>query len=802
MGSRQLRPEIRGILNSLRGRIRRYVILEGIALVLIVLAVLFWLSMGIDAAWFQITRLELPSWFRTGFLILAVCLFVFTFLSWIVSRLGGRFDDKGLALVLERRFPQLNDRLITAVESPLEDNTAQSSLSAAMLDRTIDDVSGLSKQLDISSVFEKRPLRRALIGAAVLIASVFAFGALNAQAMERWWDAYVNRADNYWERTTTLEMRVVARPDDRIREFEKQGDRYIYRHPRGSDLSLLISVPQDDERQWIVPDRVQLDIHQTDNSRSRVYLSSNGEREFRFTVNQLQSNVSLYVRGGDYTNRLPYVVTVVDPPRVDRVEFDCDYPQYTRLSERTDTTVVLQDAQVTLPMWTQYAMRVNTNKTLSRIRVLADRWQYESDDNGSTLLVRGENGKESKFTLADSTTAAMDGQSFTVPMSLTPTAATDLDELLANPSQTVTAVPQVPDSVLRIYIEDQHGIMNSEPVRMTISGRPDNAPVVKTRRRGIGDVITRKATIPIEGQVFDDYGLERVRFDFRVDDEPDWRLRPLKTQPKNVPEEFVLQRTAEQPFEFFEALPLDLQVGQKLTLTVYAEDGDTLSGPNKSRGEEYVFRIVSNEELLSILYAREVNLRRRFEQIITEVKRTRAELQSLENRPSSETDPNDADQPGGLGLSAASIAVRSQASIRKNATETLAIEDAFREILEELVNNSVHTRQMMDRMDNLIVKRLANINTTDFPDVDVKIGEFRLSTEQNVDFKPRISRSLVSIDTMLRHMQLVLDEIQDLAEFHEALRDLQAIIDAQKELSDKTRETQKKKLIDNLKLLD
>src|SRR5690606_3969525 len=87
------------------------------------------------------------------------------------------------------------------------------------------------------------------------------------------------------------------------------------------------------------------------------------------------------------------------------------------------------------------------------------------------------------------------------------------------------------------------------------------------------------------------------------------------------------QRTPEDATERFDVLPLDLSIGQKLTLSVYAEDADDLTGPNVGRGDNrYVFTIVSNEELLSILYGKELNLRRRFEQIIKEVEQTQQDL--------------------------------------------------------------------------------------------------------------------------------------------------------------------------------
>ena len=79
-----------------------------------------------------------------------------------------------------------------------------------------------------------------------------------------------------------------------------------------------------------------------------------------------------------------------------------------------------------------------------------------------------------------------------------------------------------------------------------------------------------------------------------------------------------MQREDADKTERFQVLPLDLKVGQKLVLCVSAEDGDNINGPHHSRGEEYAFQIVSDEDLLALLYVKEVNLRERFERIIAE----------------------------------------------------------------------------------------------------------------------------------------------------------------------------------------
>lgn len=802
-GSR-LRPEIRETLKVLRSRIRRYVAFEGIALVVIVMAILFWVSIGLDSAWFKINKLELPSWFRSAFSIFAFCAFVLTFLLWVVLRFNGRFDNKNLALLLERQFPDLNDRLITAVEASQIRRDNPSPLANAMLDRTVDDVSRIARELPVESVFKKKPLRRAVIGAAVLLASILGFAVMNAQAMGRWWEAYVVRSDTYWQRDTELTVKVLSQPGDRIRAFEKRNDQMVYRHARGADLALLIQVPPGDEdRPWAVPDRVRLDTRRTDGGRSRVFLVPSGEREYRFTINQLQDDLRLWVQGNDFTNRLPYVVNIVDPPRVDSVTLNCDYPRYTRLNETGNREIAVNDTQVTIPIGTSFAADVVVNKRLRSYRIQTDLWELIVDSADARLVIRSENATiETSLGFSDEIRSKLfpsSGTRFTVPMLLSSDASSPIAEL----SEPVDGfIPLAADSLLRIYVEDEDEIINTDPARLTITGRIDTPPVIDVHRRGISDVITRKAVIPIEGTINDDYGVARARFEFRVGDDPDWRPRPFRNPPNAGVESFALQRDEQTEWERFEVLPLDMDLGQKLTLTVYAEDADNLNGPHETRSEQYSFKIVSNEALLSLLYAREVNLRRRFEQIIREVEQTRDELAVQANRSGSDaaTEANNASKvSGGLGQSAASVAVRSQAAIRKNANETLLLEQSFGEILEELVNNAVHTRQMVGRINELIVVPLAKVNIEDYPRVDEAIGVFRIKTEQKQISSAAAENSVAACDTLIRHMKAVLAEIQDLAEFHEALAELKNLIEDQQKIKEATQDAQKKKLIEDLK---
>ncbi len=818
--------EIGSLLGRLRGRIRRYVFLEGTALVLVLLGVLFWVSLGLDYAYFKASNLELPKWFRATFDVLVICLFTFSFVVWVGLRLLRGLRRKALALILERRFPELDDRLITAVELAESTTGHESDLTASMLKRTLDDVTRASQNLALTDVFEKRPLRRAVVLATILIASIGGFAWANQAAVQRWKAGYLDLQNEYWKRDYGLTVKVIAEPGDVVKQFKD----HDYKHPRGGNLALLLETVDGKK----VPELVQLHYRFTDGRGSgKATCTRDGDRGFKHSIGGLSDSLQFWVTGGDYTNRRPYTVTVVDPPRIEKIVLDCRYPEYTGMKAIDDVAsddkrdpVVVQGTQVSLPAETDFLLRGTANKPLVRVRIQFDPYELTFGAAAgsidataamqATLTLKSGEGQlqQTKSIPADVVQEffSADRLSFTVPFVMSNEATENSRKRIAQ-LDTAFGEPLVmrPDSPIRIYLEDTDDIVGTEPARLTINGIVDEPPIVETELRGIGSAVTRKANIPIAGLLSDDYGIANARFDFTVDGGDDWQARSFENPPGDSPRDFRLRMSETREFERFEVLPLDLTIGQKLTVTVFAQDADDLNGPHFTRGERYSFKIVSNEELLSLLYQKELNLRRRFEQILVEVKDSQADLirhrTRVEERKQLEQEKPAADQEEAhsakidkLNVSVAASAERALHSLRKNANETSEIEVSFQDIREEMVNNAVATPQMLERIDEQIVGRLRAINNKDYPKIDEALGAFRHNNEKKTDPTRSIDDSIDAMTLLIRHMEEILLEMKKLETFQEALELLKAIISEQEKLADKVKAEQKKKLIKDLQL--
>jgi hypothetical protein len=163
---------VRSPLARLRGYIRTYVSLEGAAVLLVYLALWFWIGLLLDYGSFKAFTVDwvqdLPWSFRCGVLVLLVSGLLAAVALKVVTRLVREFRDVALALVLERRFGHiLGDRLITAVELADTRQAAALGYSPAMVEETIHEAAQRVEQLPLKEVFDWKRLYRH--GAVVLV---------------------------------------------------------------------------------------------------------------------------------------------------------------------------------------------------------------------------------------------------------------------------------------------------------------------------------------------------------------------------------------------------------------------------------------------------------------------------------------------------------------------------------------------------------------------------------------------------------------------------------------------------------
>jgi hypothetical protein len=180
----EAQERVRSPLERLRRFIRTYVSLEGAAVVGLYLTLWFWIGLILDYGVFRLFHFDWvqeTTWgVRCGVLVVLLAGLLAAAALTVVTRLFREFRDAALALVLERRYPQiLGDRLITAVELADSGKAAAIGYSPAMVQETIHEAAQRVEQLRIKEVFDwHRLIRRGILIAILVVGGYFVAGGL------------------------------------------------------------------------------------------------------------------------------------------------------------------------------------------------------------------------------------------------------------------------------------------------------------------------------------------------------------------------------------------------------------------------------------------------------------------------------------------------------------------------------------------------------------------------------------------------------------------------------------------------
>lgn len=751
----QFAPGIRQLLSTLRRRIRRYIWCEGLAATVAVLGAAFWLALAAD--WF----FEPPREVRYA-LLAAVALAGLVALGWfLVRRSLVRLSDHSMAILLERRFGNLQDSLVTAVELASLDPKAPEFDAAGqqMRAETCEVASRRSRELDAGAVFNRRPLGRALAAAGVILVSLVSVAVASPDMFRFGLRRLAALTDEPWPRKTHL--RVEGFDNDEREEVVA----------RGSDFELHVQA--DAAPGLVVPQVVEVRSRDESGKRDRALMTREGAvspgegglQDYRYTFSSVLTSTSFDVVGGDARLR-NLRLRVVESPNIS-LTLACEYPAYMkRVPAEVSVTGIMP-----LPVGTRITVRAHATKPLDEARV---DYLIEGAPRTRKMPLSGE--RDFSFTI---------------------------DCLLA-------------DQTLSFSLLDTDGVRNRGPIQLALTAVPDEPPQVEIQLDGIGSAITPQARLPLSGKVADDYGIHRIWLDYVIDDKQP--QESVLNDHAGGSEVEVSQSFEVAPLELKPGQKL--LVGGKAADN---RAPPAAEGPNVSAGERFLLDVVRPDQLLALLETRELNLRQRFETILQEVTETRDSLSELEKagEPAGETKtPANAEEPmpGGdaptgdgeqqesteAALHRNQLRVeRAQQNSLKNAEETRGVAESFDGIRAELVNNRVDTEELRLRLKDRISDPLKRIVETQFTEFDRRISSLKGALAGETQGKAvkaaaveaaAVKAAVEQADAMIVALQKVRDQMLELESFNEAVDLLREIIAAQEQLSERTRKQRASKV--------
>lgn len=714
---------LRGLLDSVRRATRRWVWVEALAWVGVCGGIAFW-----SLLWFD-WSVEPPAAVRAG--LMALLLVGLAWLVWtkLVSRLATPLEDRDLAMLVERGHPAFRDSLSTAIElapGPPEH------CDPTLLERTIVEAAAVAGQVDVERLFRRRRLVGLACGGVLASATIAALALARPAVADTFVRRLVLLRDDPWPRRTGLAAEGFT---DGVRTVA-----------RGSDVDVLVRADAARE----LPRMVELRSRgrgawRTERMGIRGGIADGGQT-FGHVLRGVTEDLELEVRGGDARIR-GLSIRVLDPPALAELRIGYTMPDYLGGGRREAAAARL----VQVPRGAVVEIRCRSTKPLHAAR----------------LTATGAGGER---TLAELPTAPAG----------------------AAPTEVIGTIGPLEEEVsIGVRLEDTDRLENREPIGFLLAAVPDEPPTLAVRLRAISTAITPRARLPVVGTIADDHGLATATVTVEQAATAAGQgggdaTAGTTVVPPAVAQAFPIERVAagaslvdltDDDPQWVALEPLGLKTGTRVYVAVRATDACGLAtGPNSATSDVWPLDVVTAEELMAMLEAREIILRRRFESVVADLTQARDRLATAPAgaaaAPDAEADDDGSFAVGRLGESAA-----------RAAGETGEIAAAFRDIRRELDNNGLVTPELDARLIGQIADPLAAVAASDLP------GLAGACRDRGGDRAALVARA----DQVLARLQSILDKMIELESYNEVLELLRGVIRTQEEIRAETLERQKRR---------
>lgn len=785
----KLPTPIRHKLSELRGLISRVIATQGIAVLLIWLLGSFIAFGLIDYLPTRFGADESPRIVRLiMLLIIAVgtlgILYHYFWNRWLV-----RWSDSALALAIERRYPEFQSTLVTTVQA--------ANPSAKLRSKDLDAIEHPNRpgmielaarkavekitSIDVRSLVQLSTLQWEL-GLLAATLGLFGVGSLAyPDLVSHWSKRLFNLSDAPWPRRTSLgvvglELDVPPFTNTPTRDrylVPMENNRLLA--PKGSSVRLratakdLLAEPYD-----------KCALHYRDRAGNRgrasmLSYSNSNPREFILDgppLEAINDNLWFSIVGGD-ARLSNLVLETVDAPLALSTDLDVSYPSYLQRSTKTtwgNERLEFRNG-MRLPQGTQVGFWIRANKPIRKIDV---------------MQVAGTAGEDSTKQF----TVELDKPSleFALPATV----------LLGN-------------LFVELRLWDNLGLCSTRVQQYVIAATADKVPEIDFVLEGISTAITENAKLPVRSKIKDDYDLNQAWVESRIDEQ-----EIVKTE---------LQVDAQGSGD----LDIDLKamkdsglstpsVGSVFSLMVGASDffdvppsADAPSIAHIGRSTPIQLSVVTEDQFLILLDRREAAMRRRLEQIISELGQLR-DLLILTNKNNKQVQEQAEEETSGTAEGKETPAqtrsrillLRSQqasAQVSKSEGELKGVLSEISMLVAELINNRIDSKDRRERLGQKIKIPLEALLESKWKPFAMQITQLegtigKLTAEE---LSVQIDQSVANNNDIIATLNAILADMIEIQDLNEIIDRVRGLLDQQSKYLDRSKQEQKKSTLDLLK---
>jgi hypothetical protein len=362
---------------------------------------------------------------------------------------------------------------------------------------------------------------------------------------------------------------------------------------------------------------------------------------------------------------------------------------------------------------------------------------------------------------------------------------------------------------LRLW--DDLGLCSTRVQQYVIAATADKVPEIDFVLEGISTAITENAKLPIRSKIKDDYDLDQTWIESRIDEQ-----ETVKTE---------LQVSSQGSGDFDidlkamkDAGAMTPNVGSVFSLMVAASDFfDVPSSPDApsvahvGRSTPIQLSVVTEDQFLILLDRREAAMRRRLEQIISELGQLR-DLLILTNKNNTQTPEPSAEDPSGSAESKETPAqarsrillLRSQqaaAQVAKSEGELNGVLSEISMLVAELINNRIDSNDRRERLGNKIKAPLESLLESKWRPFALQINQLEgtLAKLTPEELSSQIDQGVAKNNEIIASLNAILADMIEIQDLNEIIDRVRGLLDQQSKILDRSKQEQKKSTLDLLK---
>ncbi len=667
-------------------------------------------------------------------MLVIMCVAALVYFGWkVIKPLGARPNDDALIYEIENKNPELKESLISSMQLAREKDLDSIGVSRQLADATIQQGLDNAGAINFGNALDlESHYKNWLLLATGIVASV-ALG----------WGVMNNQFLSTWFNRNILLLEDQW-PQATYLDIAGVKDGKLIL-PRGVDHRQLVTVREDSEETNV---SVSLEI---DNPGGRTYhqMKPTGKldgREHVFMFHNVSSEFRLRAAGGDDVSAW-VDVELVEPPNILELKMDALLPKYTGV----ESVELAGNGPHSILVGSKLQLAIKSNKPLS----------------GANLKLGEEVFAMEKTT--DDTSFGL-----TIP---------GADEKLVG-------------GEYEFELTDVTGLESSRRSKFKIVIKEDAPPRVRAKLWGISGLVSARAMLPTSYQATDEYGLRSTAFDcyWKAGDEDNNGKREIPIAEFDAQKDGPPTRTAEEDV-VLDLVPLKLNPGTSFKFSVAAFD----NFPNQAKigkSQEFLLRVVSDDQLRADLLRREIEQRKAFDQAYQIQLELTSEIQAVAARQPKE------------GTTKEDFAAQQEASLIEMVRDQKGVGTAidrvanrFEDFLVEVKNNRLDEaenavapdQRIETRFDEKIIQPIRQLDSELISMATRHLDDCRRAIQTEGELDKAVGQTVAVQTAILEEMKRILSAMNDSENFQEVINDFLDIKDQEKELKRGIKDAQKPK---------